>query len=114
MKRCFRCGAEWQADKKQPGFKDACTACSAYLHACRNCLHHNRSLHNQCAIPTTDFVGNREGANFCEDFTFKDEAGDSGSNKAGGQVRQQLDALFGDDSGAAQEDKLDRFKNLFE
>lgn len=113
MKRCHHCKTEWVSEAKRPGFKEVCEQCSSYLHCCLNCRHHNPSLHNQCAIPTTDFVAKRDGANFCEDFEFKDD--DPAAKDGGGaQARDALDNLFGGDAGAPESESLDRFKDLFD
>lgn len=112
MNRCHRCQTQWVSEAKRPGFKEACESCSAYLHCCMNCRHHSPSLHNQCAIPTTDFVGDRQGANFCEDFEFKDHDPATAKDNESKQVRGKLDDLFGGETGEPSE-SLDRFKDLF-
>ena len=112
MKQCHACGAEWTAQKKQPGFKEFCDSCSGYLHCCMNCKHHNPGLHNECAISTTDWVGDRESTNFCDDFEFKDSTSSDGGTEQQG-ARDKLDALFGDSEEASDEDNLDKFKKLF-
>lgn len=114
MKRCHRCQTEWVSEAKRPGFKELCSSCSSYLHCCINCRHHNPSLHNQCAISTTDFVSKRDGSNFCEDFEFKDDDPAAAENSGGAQARGKLDALFGDDAGTNDRESLDRFKDLFD
>jgi hypothetical protein len=110
MKVCHHCQYEWVSEAKKPGFKEVCEKCSSYVHCCVNCKHHNPSLHNQCAIPTTDYVGDRTGANFCEDFEFKDAHADGGDDQS--KARNKLDALFGDESDSDGPDPLDQFKNL--
>lgn len=114
MKRCHRCGREWDSVKRQPGVKDFCEGCSAYLHCCLNCRHHNPALHNQCAIPTTDWVGNKAGVNFCDEFDFatNDEknAGASSESKA----RDGFAQLFGASESAPPAEQMDRFKKLFD
>lgn len=113
MNRCHHCQTEWVSEAKRPSFKEVCESCSAYLHCCLNCRHHSPSLHNQCAIPTTDFVSKRDGSNFCEDFVFKDDDPTAANSGDQGQARTQLDALFDDDSEERQSDSLDRFKDVF-
>ena len=96
MKRCHHCQTEWVSEAKRPGFKEVCESCSSYLHCCVNCRHHNPSLHNQCAIPTTDFVHKRDGANFCEDFEFEDAENSGAADGEQAGARDRLDSLFGD------------------
>lgn len=108
MKRCHQCHTPWVSEKKQPGPKDFCEACSAYLHACLNCRFYDPAKHNQCAIPTTDWVGDKAWANFCDEFEFAD-ADEKAANPASDPARSALDALFGE-SGATPKtrDDLDR------
>lgn len=113
MRTCHRCGQPWDSEKKVPGVKEFCEHCSAYLHCCLNCRHHDRSLHNQCAIPTTDWVGDRAGANFCDEFEFKDPASATKSGEDSAASRRKLDALFGEPTDADPPNELDAFKNLF-
>lgn len=112
MKRCNHCQTEWVSEAKRPGFKELCESCSAYLHCCVNCRHHSPSLHNQCAIPTTDFVSKRDGGNFCEDFEFKDDDPAAADSDEETSARGKLDNLFGGESTSGV-DSLDRFKDLF-
>jgi len=115
MKQCHRCGAPWDGGgKKQPGVKDICDNCSAYLHCCLNCRYYDPSAHNECYIPTTDWVGDKEACNFCDEFEFAVRVDDKTNSNAGDDARSALDSLFGgseEDSG--QSDKLDNFKKLF-
>ncbi|HPO15455.1 MAG TPA: hypothetical protein PLI09_18580 [Candidatus Hydrogenedentes bacterium] len=82
--------------KRQPGVKEFCAQCSAYLHCCLNCRFHDPSLHNECKIPNTEWVGDRKGANFCDEFEFADTIpGGNASETKKDQARQALDGLFG-------------------
>ncbi len=74
MRQCHQCGTEWTGEKAVPGPKEYCEVCSAYLHCCLNCRFRKQGRHNECAIPNTDWVGDREGPNFCEHFEFVDAA----------------------------------------
>lgn len=113
MRVCHRCGTPWDSIKRVPGVKEFCERCSAYLHSCLNCRHYNPSYHNQCAIPTTDWVGDKEGANFCDEFEFKDAA-QPADNTPSTAARNALDSLFGDAKPPSEAEKLDQFKKLFE
>jgi hypothetical protein len=77
-----------------------------------NCRFHDASRHNECLIGTTEWVGDREGANFCDEFEFRDtDAAARGSSEAG-KAKDALDSLFGggeDESGP----DLDDFRELF-
>lgn len=93
MRRCHKCGKEWMSDKKVPAVKEFCEACSAYLHCCLNCRFHDRNLHNQCGIPTTDWVGGREGCNFCDEFEFANAP--EGGGRAENAKQEARDAFSG-------------------
>lgn len=111
MKQCHKCGEAWVSEKKQPAVKAYCEKCSAYLHCCVNCRFHDKSRHNECRIGTTEWVGDREGANFCDEFEFKDSEAGTGVTGQGAKAKSELDSLFGggEDSGPG----LDDFKKLF-
>jgi hypothetical protein len=89
--RCHRCGAVWQGAAAQPG---------AYVHCCLNCRFRNPSLHNQCAIPETDWVGDRKHLNFCEQFEFARRPEAGAAPGPGGDARDRFGALFGDGASA--------------
>lgn len=97
MKKCHNCGAPWVSEKKMPGVKEYCEQCNAYLHCCKNCRFHNPSKHNQCKIPNADWVGDRVKANFCDDFDFKESAGDGDAPEKAGAARDAFGQLFGEE-----------------
>lgn len=111
MKACHKCATEWASDKRQPGVKEVCAKCDAYLHCCRNCRFHDPHVHNQCRIPNTEWVGNRAGCNFCDEFEFKDT--DAASDKNEGRLaktRGLLEELLGagDEPRAEGRDAFDK------
>lgn len=112
MKRCHKCGTPWVSEKKQPAVKDYCENCTAYLHCCKNCRFYDPSRHNECQIGTTEWVGDREGANFCDEFEFKDSEAQSKDTAKSAKAKDALDNLFGGEHEAAP--GLDDFKKLFE
>ncbi len=110
---CHKCGAPWESDLRQPGFKDICAGCGAYLHCCKNCRFHRPSAHNQCYIPNTEYVRDRERLNYCEEFEFRSgPPAPDGDEKKKHQARKKLDALFGDndDDSSAPTSFDDLFK----
>jgi len=113
MRKCHRCGTEWDSIKRVLGVKEFCEKCSAYLHACLNCKHYNPAYHNQCGIPTTDWVGDKQGANFCDEFEFRDASAGDSTSAPSEAARSALDSLFGDVAQPSAEQKLDKFKDLF-
>jgi hypothetical protein len=114
-KNCHKCRTDWESgDKRQPGFKETCIQCNAYLHCCKNCKFHKPSMHNQCYIPGTEWVGDRCGANFCEEFEFAvtdPAAGEAMTTSEG--VRKALDALFGEGETPEEKNRPSGFDDLF-
>ena len=103
MKRCHKCGKEWEGGKgqlgakRQPGPKDSCEACTAYLHCCRNCRFHDPSVHNQCRIPNTEWVGDRMGLNYCDEFEFAETSETVSGITKQGKALDAISNLFGED-----------------
>ncbi|MFA7691783.1 MAG: hypothetical protein GX117_03515 [Candidatus Hydrogenedentes bacterium] len=109
---CHKCGNEWSGKSTaQPGFKESCSRCGAYLHCCLNCSFHRKNAHNQCYIPGTEYVADRKGLNFCEEFKFRSGTTDNSKTEA---VKQQslekFAQLFGENP--SDSDKLS-FDDLF-
>ena len=96
MKRCHACDTPWVSEKKQPAVKETCEKCDAYLHCCLNCRFYDPAKHNECAIPNTDWVGDKRAACFCDEFEFVDRATQVGSDPERDRARSQLDRLFGE------------------
>ena len=98
MFKCHHCGHDWNPEKRQPAYKESCEACNAYLHCCLNCRFHNPSRHNQCDIPNTDWVGDRRGANFCDEFEFRSANARSPAAHNQTRARDAVEKLLGDDA----------------
>ena len=113
MRQCYKCGKEWVSDKKQPSFKEFCDDCSAYLHCCLNCRFYDKHAHNHCRIPTTEWVADREGPNFCEDLEFADAAVESAGNEEKRNALDAFDALFDESPEGAPHKGPTDFKKLF-
>ena len=115
MNRCHRCGQEWATEKrvKVPGVKETCLGCGAYLHCCLNCAFRDPSKHNQCAVPNTERIVDKEGANFCDDFRFTDGEAEGGGDAGENRARQALDNLFGGDDKPSSGGGADAFNKLF-
>jgi hypothetical protein len=94
MERCHKCKSPWESGKNQPAVKETCPQCNAYLHCCLNCRFHRPSAHNQCHIPTADWVGDRAGPNFCDEFEFSSALKGDKDAAQRDAARTTLDALF--------------------
>ena len=95
MYQCHKCGAPWESAKRQPGFKEFCAQCNAYLHCCRNCRFYLRSAPNQCYIPNTETIADKNMANFCEEFAFKEVEAETPGAGEQDAARARLEALLG-------------------
>ena len=90
IKKCHACGAPWDGEGT-PGFKAVCESCSAFLHSCKNCRLHDPTAHNECLSSTTEYVADREGPNWCDEFDFKTTGKEP---KAPGEGKDAWDRLF--------------------
>ncbi len=97
---CYKCGEIWTGSKK-PGRHEICSRCGAYIRVCRNCQFYDPALHNQCRIPEAEYVSDKERANFCEWFVFR-EKGHSGEKteqeRRQEEARRRWENLFKDNS----------------
>lgn len=89
---CYSCSEELIFETKV-GRRDMCPNCSAYLHCCLNCEHHDKNAHNECRENQGEFIRDRREGNFCLYFEFE-SLGDDGSS-AEDEAKSKLDALFG-------------------
>jgi hypothetical protein len=72
---------------------DTCPHCGVDMHACKNCEHWDASAHNQCKEHVAEYIPDREKANFCTFFTFRNGAREDTSAQVA-KSRVALDALF--------------------
>ena len=67
---CWKCKKSIEA-KEKILFRATCPHCDIDLHVCVNCRFYAPGKPNDCSVPGTDFIRNREAANFCEEFRVK-------------------------------------------
>ena len=67
---CHRCKKELLFEVKLQR-ADTCPHCGVHLQCCKNCEHWDMSAHNQCKEHIAEYIPDREKANFCTFFTFK-------------------------------------------
>ncbi len=63
----------WKCEKSlgealKVSFRATCPTCGVDLHTCKGCRYYSPGKPNDCLIPGTEFIRDREAANFCEDF----------------------------------------------
>lgn len=93
MKLCHRCGNELGGIDRVSR-SDICPHCGSYLHSCPNCSFHDPAAHNQCREPQSEYVSDREKANFCDFFTFRESEPDPKRAEAGAKARKTWEDLF--------------------
>lgn len=87
-------------------FRATCEKCFAWLHCCKNCINYKPGLPNDCAIPGTDDIADREACNFCEEFVLlgagpkksanPDEISKKLFGESQGESKKNFNDLFGD------------------
>ncbi|MFO0627780.1 MAG: hypothetical protein U0325_19380 [Polyangiales bacterium] len=88
---CHKCKNELVFEVKMQR-RDNCPHCGADLQVCKNCEYWDPGAHNQCREKITEFIPDREQANFCTFFLFKN--GEPGTNQPELQAKAKLAALF--------------------
>ncbi len=71
--QCWACGTVLQ-DRlvKKISFREVCEVCAVDLHSCSGCKFFQLGLSNNCKVPGTEKIVDREKNNFCDDFSFSD------------------------------------------
>ena len=50
-------------------FRAICDRCDHDLHCCKNCKYYKPGMANECSVPGTEWVSDREKNNLCEEFS---------------------------------------------
>lgn len=66
--KCWKCQKQVSESPVNIGFRATCSHCSADLHVCKNCRYYSIGKPNDCQVPGTDRVLDREQSNLCEEF----------------------------------------------
>ena len=70
---CAKCGTFQEEDSfRKVSFRSECSSCGASLHSCLNCKYYQVGLANDCKIPGTERILDREAGNFCDEFKSSD------------------------------------------
>jgi hypothetical protein len=81
MKTCFKCGTG--IDLEKVSRRDECPQCGTDLRVCLNCAFYAESRANACAEPRVEPVKEKEKANYCDFFRFKEGV----STRSGGPAK---------------------------
>lgn len=94
MKICNACRKELSLGPRVAR-RDECPHCHADLTCCLNCRFYDRSAPKQCREPIAELVREKDKANYCDHFLFKETA-EAGAPVKGRETssRKALDDLF--------------------
>lgn len=68
---CWKCAKLISDAPVKIGFRALCPHCGIDLHTCLGCSYYAPGKPNDCAVPGTEYVRDRESSNFCEEFRVK-------------------------------------------
>lgn len=91
MKKCFRCDAVVE-EREFFSRRDTCGKCGADLHVCRNCSFYSPGRSNDCEEPQAERVVEKDRANYCDFFRFKEGRGEAATRKD--DAKKAWDDLF--------------------
>lgn len=92
---CWKCGAPLllsSSGKVAP--KAICDICFAYLHCCKNCKNYQVGLPNNCKIPGTEYIADREANNYCDEFVLLAQFLGQAQSKKNSDEKKRFDDLF--------------------
>jgi hypothetical protein len=79
MRICHFCGD--QLDEKMEVYRSSvCVSCGKDLKICYNCRFYSKGAHNDCLETSAEPVRDKDRANFCDYFQFKDSASAGGTD----------------------------------
>lgn len=64
---CHKCGLE-TVFTENVGRRDECGKCHADLHVCKNCVHYDARVYNECKETSAEVVREKDRSNFCDYF----------------------------------------------
>lgn len=88
---CWNCGGEIVLIDKVVR-QDTCPSCDKDLRCCKNCRFWDPGAHNQCRENLTEYVPDREKANFCASFEARE--GKLGASEDINAAKSKLESLF--------------------
>lgn len=90
-------------------FRAICEGCDAWLRCCRNCAYYQPGLPNDCRVPGTESIADRETGNLCEEFKILGKG-----PSASADLSDVSKKLFGDSiEESNDQDAKGRFDDLF-
>lgn len=100
---CYKCSAAQElSHTRKPPRKATCSNCGADLYVCKNCEFYDTNSYNDCREPQAERVKDKERANFCDYFRFREVL------KGEGEISQ-----FMETSGAGSDAGIMAAEDLF-
>jgi hypothetical protein len=93
---CWKCHKSISELKIKIGFRAQCQHCGVDLHTCTNCRYYSPGKPNDCLIPGTEWVKDREAMNFCEEYSVKLDSMNQQDLRSKG--KEKFNSLFKDDN----------------
>lgn len=90
---CWNCGTALTGVIMPLSRRETCTQCHAELHTCRQCLHFDPAVSDQCREDRAEQVREKDRANFCDYFALNSTPQRAGEKTS--DVSPELAALFG-------------------
>jgi len=96
-RHCWKCGTPYTLSG-QPGRSETCEKCRSDLRVCKNCVHYDPKVAEQCRERRAELVHDKEAANFCEWFEMatREFKGQTGESDRAAKAREAFNRLFGD------------------
>jgi hypothetical protein len=94
MHACRFCGTAVE-NPREVYRGSTCSRCGKDLKICLNCKFYSPGAHWDCSETIEEPVADKERANFCSYFVFRDSASGPGKQGGTGEARKRLDQLFG-------------------
>ena len=93
MNTCALCGRQVDV-ARTISRRDTCRSCGGDLHICLNCRFYSVTAHNKCIETKAEHQRDRDRANFCDYFQYREGGAPSGGDDASARARRDLDDLF--------------------
>lgn len=91
---CHKCLNDIDILSDKVGFRDECISCKSDLHVCKNCLYYDHASYNECRESQAERVLEKERANFCDYFVYKDLKSKPTKTTKDDNPLKKLDDLF--------------------
>jgi hypothetical protein len=101
---CWKCNQKQDLPNNKVGFRAICENCGFDLHCCKNCKYYFEGKPNDCSVPNTLNISDKEKFNFCEDFFQREKKSEKKASK-----KEVSKRLFEEDD----EDDSTSFDSLF-